>query len=547
MCSPFLIGKDGSMKGLEKRIFCSLLALCVVAAAVFSCPLRVQATGALSAEGSVESLMSLLDILVNASAAAGATEYVADYDHDMALLDAFSGFVWSLYPGGAPPELDATFYMEDGTMVTFSELLDDVEDGTLTLPNEQQWGQYRVGFGDDFASILEAWEGRGSGSGGGSSQEPEDPDFSTLETLGISAGFMGMVGEFLTALRNDEIEGLDPEIYFDLPEKSFTVDDFKEQSSGHLYTFSGSAHFYISHLKKDRHMEFTGETSGRAACYFDGTHLRFYKQIENNEVTFLGFVFTVTDTDSSGTKTYTINSSTVNCSEYSCSLPVFSDYDAVKNYLTAGTNYKDALNYKPIVYDYPALAANISPAFAPWTNTRISPSTFQKTYAAVKDAYETQIKPQTDTSAETETDTQANTEIYTQTVNKVITENLVQPETGPGTGTKPDPKPDPPGTTTPGTGTETSPDEDVDEYKRDLRMIFPFCLPFDLIGLFNALEAEPVAPCFEFPFVVEALDIDMMLEFDLSFLDDVAEMIRFLETISLIIGLITLTHKMIKW
>lgn len=212
----------------------------------------------------------------------------------------------------------------------------------------------------------------------------------------------------------------------------------------------------------------------------------------------------------------------------------------------SGTNYKDAMNYKPIIYDYPALAANISPAFLSWTDTRISPATFQKTYAGVKDAYETQIKPQTDTS--TEADTKTNTDIYTETVNKVIPENLVKPETGTGTGTgtKPDPGTDP-GTTTPGTGTETSPDEDADKYKRDLRMVFPFCLPFDLIALFDALDAEPVTPCFDFPFVVEALDIDMAVELDLSFLDDVAEMIRSLETIGFIIGLITITHKMIKW
>lgn len=548
------------MKGSEKRLVCILLAFYVVAAAVLSCPLRVKATGALSAEGSVESLMALLDILVNASAVGGATDYVADYDSDMTLLDAFCDFVWALYPGGAPPELDTTFYMEDGTVVTISEILDGVEDGTVTLPNEQQWGKYRVGFGDDFASILEAWEGRGSGSEGGSSQEPEDPDFSKLETLAISSGFMGMVGDFLTSLRNGEIEGVDPGTYFNTLEDSFTVDDLIEQRSGNLYTVKGhfgstcyftnyNAYFDISFdtNKPIAAHYYLKEVSGNLYPYYD-----FYYAIDPEKIWYIGInCHEVRYDKTDGHIVYQSNWSPSTfdfCDIASVNVPVFSSLEACESYLLSGTNYKDALNYKPIVYDYPALAANISPAFLSWTDTRISPETFQKTYAGVKNAYETQIKPQTDTSAEA--DTKTNTDIYTETVNKVIPENLVQPETGTGTGTgtKPDPGTETdPGTTTPGTGTETSPDEDADKYKRDLRMVFPFCLPFDLIALFDALDAEPVTPCFDFPFVVEALDIDMAVELDLSFLDDVAEMIRLLETIGFIIGLITITHKMIKW
>lgn len=131
----------------------------------------------------------------------------------------------------------------------------------------------------------------------------------------------------------------------------FTYDDFIEHSSGHLYTFSGNAYLYISHLKKDRRMSFSGETAGRSACYFDGTYLRFYKLSGKGEVLPFSFTITCIDTDSSGIKTYTTNISTVNCSEYSCSLPIFSDYDSVKDYLLNGAGAKDALNYTRSIYD----------------------------------------------------------------------------------------------------------------------------------------------------------------------------------------------------
>lgn len=548
------------MNGFRKRIVCSLLALYVVAAAVLSCPLKVQATAALPAEGSVESLMALLDILINASAVGGATDYVANYDSDMALLDAFAGFVWSTYPGGAPPELDATFYLEDGTAVTVAEVLDGVEDGTVTLPNEQQWGQYRVGFGDDFASILEAWESRGGGSGGGSSQEPDDPNFSTLDAIILSSGFMGIVENFFSALWNDEIEGVDPAAYFDLKDYIWRGKYDKDVSS---YPFKGNISYstvnnpYIS-SGVHNFDTFASYPPAVVIDNKDGTPVfNFYYY--NNAVCGFYMSWKTLQFDCNGnffgscsnhSNTYSFTSD-CNLTRYNFNVPVFGSYSAMEAFYINGD---DSGILNGLKYDYSALMANISAAFAPWTSTRISPATLQKTYSGVKSAYETQIKPQTDTS--TEADTETNTKTYTETINKVIPENLVQPETGtgtetgtetdPGTETNPGTETDP-GTTTPGTGTETSPDEDVDKYKRDLRMVFPFCLPFDLIALLDALDADPVTPCFDFPFVVESLNIDMVVKLDLSFLDDVAEMMRLFETIGFIISLITITHKMIKW
>ncbi len=555
---------------LLKRKFLKRIPVCLLSAVILSVSAgdrfivsddirTVEATAAVPvADGSVESLMALLDILINASAVGGASEYVANYEDDTALLDAFVDFMWSAYPGGAPAEADATFYLEDGTVVTAAQILDGVEDGTVTLPNEQQWGQYRVGFGDDFASILEAWEGRGGGSGSGSSQEPEEPGFSKLEALGISAGFMAVVGDFFTALYNDEIEGLSSTTYY---ADDVLGKDIKEQWSGSQYVYkvacavdryyqNGNYNFTQVYY---RNFSLGNYANERLAGYIQDDNVNFLAGNAASVYALKQYVYSSADMQdytnySHTTQTavyglpYSVNTSTEKMNFFTCNFPIFQSDSAARNYLQTGEGYKNALNYKPVIYDYPALTANIPAAFSPWTKSRISPAALQKTYAGVKNAYETQIKPQVDTSAEP--DTKANTDTYIDTVTGVVADTVVQPGTGTGTDPAPQPDPDP---TKPGTGTETSPDEDVDRYKRDLRMVFPFCLPFDLIALLDALDAEPVTPCFDYPFVVEALNIDMVVKIDLSFLDGVAEMMRLFETIGFIITLITVTHKMIKW
>lgn len=87
----------------------------------------------------------------------------------------------------------------------------------------------------------------------------------------------------------------------------------------------------------------------------------------------------------------------------------------------------------------------------------------------------------------------------------------------------------------------------MSSYKVDLQGIFPFCIPFDFIALLKALDAEPVAPCFEFPVVIPALGYEETVRLDMSIFDDVAEVMRLCETVSFIIFLMFATSKVIKW
>ncbi len=124
---------------------------------------------------------------------------------------------------------------------------------------------------------------------------------------------------------------------------------------------------------------------------------------------------------------------------------------------------------------------------------------------------------------------------------------IPDPGTDPDPGTKPDPGKDP----DPGTDPDPDPDPGSDilvsDYQVDLRGIFPFCIPFDFIALLDALDADPVAPCFIFPVVIPALDYREDFKLDLSIFDDVAEVIRICEKVSFLIFLMFATSKVIRW
>lgn len=146
------------------------------------------------------------------------------------------------------------------------------------------------------------------------------------------------------------------------------------------------------------------------------------------------------------------------------------------------------------------------------------------------------------------------------------------PTTAPNPDPDPDPDPNPDPTTTPAvnpepstapkpSGTPENPDDtdtdiDPDDYKSDLRLVFPFCIPFDLVHLIQAFEAEPEAPVFEIPFDLELenpwtgkkiLDYHETFKLDMSDYESVIKIFRIFEIIFFIIGLLMITRQqMIK-
>ena len=131
----------------------------------------------------------------------------------------------------------------------------------------------------------------------------------------------------------------------------------------------------------------------------------------------------------------------------------------------------------------------------------------------------------------------------------------VVPNPNPDPNPNPNPNPDPNPEVTPKPD-DTNTDVNPDDYKADLRLVFPFCIPFDLVHLIQAFEAEPEAPVFEFPFDLELenpwtgkkiLDYHHVFKLDMSDYEPVIKIFRIFEIIFFIIGLLMITRQqMIK-
>lgn len=89
--------------------------------------------------------------------------------------------------------------------------------------------------------------------------------------------------------------------------------------------------------------------------------------------------------------------------------------------------------------------------------------------------------------------------------------------------------------------------EDSDNYRVNLMQVFPFCIPFDIISLFQAFAAEPVAPVVDYAFVVPSLGVNVPITVDLSIFDTVAAIVRNCELVAFALGLMFITYKVIKW
>ena len=109
--------------------------------------------------------------------------------------------------------------------------------------------------------------------------------------------------------------------------------------------------------------------------------------------------------------------------------------------------------------------------------------------------------------------------------------------------TEVNPQPSP--STTP--GTETGDGFEGESYKRDLKLVFPFCIPFDFIHLIQALKAEPETPKFEIPVKLDFVDVDTSIVIDLAWMDPIMKIWRLGELGLFIVMLMKSTSKMIRW
>ena len=80
-----------------------------------------------------------------------------------------------------------------------------------------------------------------------------------------------------------------------------------------------------------------------------------------------------------------------------------------------------------------------------------------------------------------------------------------------------------------------------------LKLLFPFCIPFDFIHLIQALKAEPETPKFEIPVKLDFVDVDTSIVIDLAWMDPIMKIWRLGELGLFIVMLMKSTSKVIRW
>lgn len=132
---------------------------------------------------------------------------------------------------------------------------------------------------------------------------------------------------------------------------------------------------------------------------------------------------------------------------------------------------------------------------------------------------------------------------YEQVMNKVAANDMTATGTLVGAGTITADQVIDQGAITEQEGVVSWPDVTVPIGVSGLDEIFPFCIPFDIYHFFEALAADPVAPSFEIPFVIEGV-VDYTFEIDLEPFDQVAQILRLVELLAFCVGLAFVTRSM---
>lgn len=114
-----------------------------------------------------------------------------------------------------------------------------------------------------------------------------------------------------------------------------------------------------------------------------------------------------------------------------------------------------------------------------------------------------------------------------------------EPSPDPDPSPEPSPEPDPDAPVT---------DKEAAKYTADLTTVFPFCIPFDLIRAFKVLSAEGEAPVYKMPLKIDykSIHVSEAWQIDMSDFASVIQILRVMETLGFIVGLILVTRKLIR-
>ena len=221
---------------------------------------------------------------------------------------------------------------------------------------------------------------------------------------------------------------------------------------------------------------------------------------------------------------------------YSCNLPVFTSIADIKKYLKTGDD-STAINKesKKLVWtDVKSMAGKLPSTFNSLTNL---PTGKALSSNVLKDFNKDMTNYRKTASPDDLTNPDTQTQVATKTMQESVTKNTVDEKEKEDT--KPAPMPEYP--------TPDKVDIDGSEATRDWRLVFPFCIPFDMIDLYRVFVAEPQAPHWEIPLKSETFNIDYTFVIDFEQFEVLAEIFRTFQIILFILGLCMITSKVIKW
>lgn len=554
---------------MQKRISALLLAMVIVIGSVLGGnTLKVKAasaTVAMSPELAAEFYMVLLQVAETAMHVSGANNGFNNKEAMEAIGDGVQGyFVTSMsegvdfefqttdgetfksyrnsgYPGGLVEYTTAdgqtyklsgdkfTTLLLNGTITLDPDIYNDTDDKPTVDKNDEYVKNMKAMFDAKWEELKEI--GFDDGSGGDPTPSPSpDPKkvFTKIALVSLGASLIAVAGAFVNDLYNGKVEGLAAEDYYtglgftgkldqDADGNYIVIGAVNYQQSTWDGTFNNICTYndkfsypvvlYVTNVGSLCFAKLYG--SGTSAVYVNYSEKSFYASGSlRKETNGNSYVFN-----------YVLYKDLSNCS---INLPIFESESAAINFLLNGT-LTGLLNGE--AYDFPDLVKSVPEVLQPLTGTKFSPSLLPGINTAVSNAVKS--------LPETSTDTKANTETYKETMTSTITDVAPKTEVVPQPSTTP--------------GTETGEGTEGEAYKRDLQLIFPFCIPFDFIHFIKALSADPVAPCFKIPIKLDSLGIDMVLELDLAWMDPIMEIFRLGELGCFVIMLMASTKKMIGW
>lgn len=365
------------------------------------------------------------------------------------------------------------------------------------------------------------------------SPDPEKKPFKNIALVTVGASLVALAGAFVKDLLGGKVEGVAAEDYYTGLGFTGKLDQDADGNyliAGYVITQVNSSDYtYFPHYTYN-----TSFSKPLVAVYTPGS--------ETNESSFDIFAYssslynpgiyaTYQAFDVNGKPMSSVSSNKANSFSgskntditYSLNIPVFESRDYALSFCKTGS-LTGLLNGE--AYDFPELTKSVPTVMQPLTGYEFAPGRLRNVNQALADAA-AKVQP------ETGTDTAAATKTYTDTMTDTMTKVAPKTEVNPLPSTTP--------------GTETGDGFEGDSYKRDLKLVFPFCIPFDFIHFIQALNADPVAPCFKIPIKMESIGIDMTLELDLAWMDPIMEIFRLGELGCFVIMLMAATKKMIGW